>query len=58
MDEDDDFDSDLEGNDDVDELDLEATISGKRGINWRRVELLRDQRLLMQQLDDYNEYLD
>jgi len=55
---DDDFDNDLDGADEVEEFDLDATISGKSGVNWRRVELMREQRQLRRQLDDYSEYLE
>lgn len=51
-----DEDMDFDG-DDADEHDVEITRRDARIINWRRVELLNEQRMLKQQLldmDDFN----
>ncbi|MEE4185748.1 MAG: hypothetical protein V2J12_08275 [Gammaproteobacteria bacterium] len=55
---DDDFDDDLDGEEEIEEIDLDARISGKSGVNWRRVELMREQQQLRRQLEDYNDYLE
>ena len=49
----DDFDDDLPADEEFSEVEFEATDAFKPNINWRRIEILKEQLLLKKQLDDF-----
>jgi len=54
---DDDFDDDFDGDIDVDPHEYEIEATSNRRVNWRRIERLREHRMLKNQLTDFDDYL-
>lgn len=52
-----DNDYDADGLVEVDEHEYEISTTSNRPINWRRIELLREQMELKKQIDDYDDLM-
>jgi len=57
-DDDDFFESEDGDTEEVDDQELESSAAGKRSINWRRIELLKEKMWLKQQITDYDDWKD